>query len=80
MNILFFGNGNFGIETIKLLNDSKYKIKTIISDNNKKSGRGLKKKISNIVECVKSLNIQLVQHDNISDPIFVDKIVTKYRI
>ena len=57
MNIVFFGNGNFGINTIEKLKGSKHKIISIITDTSKKRGRGLKKNTSNLIESAKYLNI-----------------------
>ena len=74
MNIIFFGNGDFGINTIKLLKKSNYNILSVISDESKKSGRGLKKNRSNLTSCVESLNINLIKKDNISDPDFISKL------
>ena len=72
MNIVFFGNGNFGINTIKLLKKSKHNIIAVITDFSKKSGRGLKKHTSKLAECAQTLNINLIQEDNISNPNFIN--------
>ena len=72
MNIVFFGNGNFGINTIKAIKTSKqHKILTVVTDSPKPSGRGLKKDVSKLALCAESLDIKITYQDDISSSNFI---------
>ena len=75
MNIIFFGNGPFALQSLKELNQSsEHKILLTVTNEDKKRGRGLKK-TSSIVSnfCIKN-NINLYKCDNIRSQEFFSKI------
>ena len=56
MNIIFFGNGSFALQSLKDLNNSsKHKILVTVTNEDKKRGRGLKKTSSSVSNfCIKN--------------------------
>ena len=73
VKILFMGTAEFGIPTLKVLNDN-YNLNAIITNYDKPSGRGLKIKFSPVKKFAISNNIKYFQPKNLKDPSFIDKI------
>ena len=73
VKILFMGTAEFGIPTLKVMNDN-YNLNAIITNYDKPSGRGLKIKFSPVKKFAISNNIKYFQPKNLKDPSFIDKI------
>ena len=73
VKILFMGTAEFGIPTLKVLNDN-YNLNAIITNYDKPSGRGLKIKFSPVKKFAISNNIKYFQPKNLKDQSFIDKI------
>ena len=73
VKILFMGTAEFGIPTLKVLNDN-YNLYAIITNYDKPSGRGLKIKFSPVKKFAISNNIKYFQPKNLKDQSFIDKI------
>jgi len=73
VKILFMGTAEFGIPTLKVLNDN-YNLDAIITNYDKPSGRGLKIKFSPVKKFAISNNIKYFQPKNLKDQSFIDKI------
>ena len=73
VKILFMGTAEFGIPTLKVLNDN-YNLDAIITNYDKPSGRGLKIKFSAVKKFAISNNIKYFQPKNLKDQSFIDKI------
>ena len=73
VKILFMGTAEFGIPTLKVLNDN-YNLNAIITNYDKPSGRGLKIKFSPVKKFALSNNIKYFQPKNLKDQSFIDKI------
>ena len=74
MNIVFFANGRFSIPSLESLINSKHKILRVVTNNDKKGGRGNKLISTPVAEyCIKN-NIQLTRVDNIEDKNFIKKL------
>ena len=73
IKILFMGTAEFGIPTLKVLNDN-YNLDAIITNYDKPSGRGLKIKFSPVKKFAISNNIKYFQPKNLKDQSFIDKI------
>jgi len=73
VKILFMGTAEFGIPTLKVLNDN-YNLDAIITNYDKPSGRGLKIKFSPVKKFAISNNIKYFQPKNLKDQCFIDKI------
>ena len=70
MNIVFFANGKFAIPTIKELHLSKNKLLKVISNIDKRGGRGKKVISTPVSSFCKDLNIPLLNIDNLNDDSF----------
>ena len=73
VKILFMGTAEFGIPTLKVLNDN-YNLDAIITNYDKPSGRGLKIKFSPVKKFAINNNIKYFQPKNLKDQSFIDKI------
>ena len=73
VKILFMGTAEFGIPTLKVLNDN-YNLDAIITNYDKPSGRGLKIKFSPVKKFAISNKIKYFQPKNLKDQSFIDKI------
>ena len=75
MNIIFFGNGSFALQSLKELNkSSKHKILLTVTNEDKKRGRGLKKSSSIVSKFCIENSINLYKCDNIRTQDFFIKI------
>ena len=75
VKILFMGTAEFGIPTLKVLNDN-FNLDTIITNYDKPSGRGLKIKFSPVKNFAISNNIKYLQPKNLKDQRFINKITS----
>ncbi len=75
VKILFMGTAEFGIPTLKVLNDN-FNLDTIITNNDKPSGRGLKIKFSPVKNFAITNNIKYLQPKNLKDKSFINKIIS----
>ena len=73
IKILFMGTAEFGIPTLKVLNDN-FNLDAIITNYDKPSGRGLKIKFSAVKKFAISNNIKYFQPKNLKDQSLTDKI------
>jgi len=74
MNIIFFGNGDFGVHTLKSLHESEYNILALVTNLDKKKGRGLLYRKNNLYNEANKRKIKIIQENNIEQKSFVDKI------
>ena len=75
VKILFMGTAEFGIPTLKVLNDN-FNLDTIITNYDKPSGRGLKIKFSPVKNFAITNNIKYLQPKNLKDQSFINKIIS----
>ena len=75
VKILFMGTAEFGIPTLKVLNDN-FNLITIITNYDKPSGRGLKIKFSPVKNFAITNNIKYLQPKNLKDQSFINKIIS----
>ena len=69
------GTTEFGIPTLKVLNDN-FNLDTIITNYDKPSGRGLKIKFSPVKNFAITNNIKYLQPKNLKDKSFINKIIS----
>jgi len=67
------GTSEFGIPTLKLLNQ-EFNLKAVITNVDKRSGRGLNFKESEVKIFAKKNKIHFLQPDNLKDPNFIEQI------
>ena len=75
LKILFMGTAEFGIPTLKVLNDN-YNLHAIITNYDKPSGRGLNIKFSPVKKFAINNNIKYFQPKNLKDQNFINKITS----
>ena len=73
IKIVFMGTSEFGIPTLKLLNQ-EFNLKAVITNVDKRSGRGLNFKESEVKIFAKKNKIHFLQPDNLKDPNFIEQI------
>tara|TARA_B100001564_G_C20620107_1_gene661933 strand:- start:304 stop:1257 length:954 start_codon:yes stop_codon:yes gene_type:complete len=73
IKIVFMGTAEFGIPTLKVLNDN-FKLNGIITNYDKPSGRGLKIKFSPVKKFAIENNIKYLQPKNLKNEDFIKKI------
>lgn len=71
MNIVFFGNPDFCLHPLLSLYNSQYNLLSVVTNIDRKSGRGLKLSSSFVKQKALELNIPIIETDNIhSDELF----------
>ena len=71
--IIFFGTPEFAVPSLQALIDRKENIIGVITQPDRKVGRGLKLKIPPIKELALEHDIKILQPENIRDPKFISQ-------
>lgn len=71
MNIVFFSNGFFGIESLKKINRSKYNLIGVVTNKAKRSGRGLRNKNTPIYNWSTKNNLNTITVNNLNNKNFI---------
>ncbi len=64
MNLVFFGSGDFGIPTLKALLDSDYTLTAVVSQPDRRAGRGSSVKSTPIADIAHKQGIPVLQPEN----------------
>ena len=72
-SVIFMGTASFGIPTLEIINEN-YKLKAIVTNYDKPSGRGLKIKNSPVKNYALDNNITINVGRAVSSPIGVDTV------
>ena len=64
MKIIFFGNGDFSLYSLKSIHNSSHEILLVVTNNSKRVGRGLKKENNSITKYCMQNNLNLFQTNN----------------
>ena len=76
MNIIFMGNPEFAVPSLKVIVESEYSLLAVVSNPSKLIGRNKTEKITKVGEFAKSQNIPLLQPQTLDDPKFLEEINT----
>ncbi len=68
MNIVFFGSSNFAVPSLKALKTSGHTISCVVTQPDKKKGRGLSLGATAIKELAREFNLKIYQPENINIP------------
>ena len=74
MKIVFFGNPEFCLNPLLSLYNSKYKLVSVVTNIDRKSGRGLKLKSSFVKKKSLELNIPIIETDNVHSKALIQKL------
>ena len=74
MNIVFFGNGSFGVPSLKKLYDSNYKLLYLISNTPKSKSRKKNQKLPILQQTANDLNIEIINQDILTDINFINNL------
>ena len=74
MNIIFFGNPEFCKEPLQKLYHSNHEIISVVTSTDRKSGRGLKFVPTFVKKYSQSLNLTLIETDDLNDKSFKSKL------
>lgn len=75
MKIIFMGTPEFAVPSLqKLNNDNQIEIKAVVTQPDRKSGRGQKVHFSDIKEKALDLNLEILQTENVNQPNFLAKL------
>lgn len=72
MNIIFFGSAHFALPSIKVLLDKGHVVSCVVTQPDKKKGRGLCRAKTVIKEFAEQNGIKVYQPDNINTPLSID--------
>ena len=70
-NIIFFGTTDFAVASLKKLK-TNFKVKAVVTSLDKRAGRGLKIRESEVKKYAIKNNIQILQPKNLKDPLFLE--------
>ncbi len=76
MRIVFFGNPDFCSYPLRKLNDSNYDLVSVVTNTDRKSGRGLKLIPSFVKKTALELNIPIIEVDDIKSKEFEKKLIS----
>ena len=74
MNIVFMGTPEFALPTLKALRHSSHSILSVITQPDKRQGRGQKLLVSPIKQMALDLNIPILQPEAVNAPEFIDSL------
>ena len=74
MNIVFFGNGSFGMPSLKKLYNSNYKLLCLISNTPKSKSRKKNQKLPILQKTANDLNIEIINQDVLTDINFINNL------
>lgn len=74
MNVIFMGTPSFAVPSLELLNKSKYKIVTVITQTDKPIGRKRQPYPPPIKEAALGFGIPIIQPHNVNDKTIIDQI------
>ena len=77
MKIVFFGSGDFAVPALKyLINHKEVELSAVVTQPDRRSGRGLGVRSTEVKDCVKSavFNGLLFQTEDVSDPGFIKRL------
>ena len=75
MKIIFFGNADFGLETLEaLIHSSQHELLAIVTNPDKRINRNKKNKINPIKQVGLSNEIPVIEQEDISDEDFLAKL------
>ena len=74
MNIVFFSNGFFGIESLKKINESKYNLVGVVTNTAKPSGRGLSNKNTPIYNWSINNNLNIITVNDLDNKSFINEL------
>ena len=72
MNIVFFSNGFFGIESLRKINESKYNLVGVVTNTAKPSGRGLSNKNTPIYNWSIKNNLNIITVNDLENKSFIN--------
>ncbi|MGB9716308.1 MAG: methionyl-tRNA formyltransferase [Thermodesulfovibrionales bacterium] len=76
MRIIFFGTPDFAVPSLKALLDSDNKILAVVTQPDKKAGRGRAMHYSPVKEVAMQNEIRIMQPENVKDSTFIDELVS----
>jgi len=76
MKIVFFGNPEFCLHPLTKLNNSNYELVSVVTNTDRKSGRGLKLVPSFVKETALSFNIPIIEVDDIKSKQFEKQLIS----
>ena len=76
MNIIFLGNPEFAVPSLKIIIESKYSLLAVVSNPAKPTGRRKEEKITKVGEFAKCQSIPLFQPQILDDPEFLTEMNT----
>ena len=74
MNIVFFGNGSFGMPSLKKLYNSNYKLLCLVSNTPKSKSRKKNQKLPILQKTANDLNIEIINQDVLTDINFINNL------
>ena len=77
MNVIFFGTGEYGVETLEKLIDSEHEVLLVVTQPDSKQGRGHKVKPSPIKIKALELGVEIYQPENINSTDSIEKLKDK---
>ena len=74
MRVVFMGNPEFAIPTLKLLQKSRHKILAVVSNKPKQMGRGKTFKSTPVGIYAKENNIKLLEPTKLNEKVFINEL------
>lgn len=74
MNIVFMGSPDFAIPSLNILSESHHTVRAVVSNVDKRRGRGSKKYPTPVKARAQELNLPVIEVDDLHDPTFAEKL------
>ena len=75
IRIVFMGNGEFGIPTLRTLHENHH-VAAVVTGRDTFKGRGRTLTSSPVKEAARTLGIEVIEPENLSDPILIENLTT----
>lgn len=74
MRLVFMGTPEFAVPSLRKLNDSPHDVTDVVTVPDRRKGRGLKYVESPVKKAALSMNLPIMQPENLADPVFLNQL------
>jgi methionyl-tRNA formyltransferase len=77
MNVVYLGSGEFGVECLKALSESRHALRLVVTQPANPAGRGRKPNPTSVARWASAHAVPLIETDNVNAPGTIEKIASR---